>query len=338
MMPRVDSFGRSRFGLEFNRSPLLERNDPDAVGGELAATRTHNFIFGFAKWVDPDWFWYPFLRATWTYDAEVRADTYNLTYIGLLQGVAYATNQSAGFTSGLAGYGRISVAIVDRQAERLVMHVGYRNAAQETKVVVFTLLVQGTPIDIRPIVDDFWETCDAAPNPEPPPLQAGSPVLLEINQRVNDQLIIEETSRGLRPFVNQGFIDAQIAQSTMAINTGTAGLLYAFVGPLVDLIETIAFRGEFGPHSLDLNYVRHVRHFNPRGEAQLGELDLGDRTVVPTVLLCQRGFTAEYEFIIPTVLTAARLDAINLKLNGGTGVTIERRIIPPNPAVSLLTC
>lgn len=331
MIPTVgDSFARSS-SLEFHRSICLERGAQPAVGGELAVTNTTNTILGFLKWQVSDWVWFPSLRATWTLAGETRADFYNVSVISLNSAVSLATQKSAGYDAALAtnrfvltGWSETS-----RTDNQLVLERTLSDGVQARQWVL-TILIQGNALSIFQFVDGFWGACSAAAAPESPPLSA-TPMLFAINQKVTDQFSILETSRGRQQFVNQDFIDSQIALSSMQLDTGTGHSGAAFIADFLDV-------GQFAPARMVLSWKRHVIHFAERGEIQVGSIDFPFGNA-PFALDCARGFTADYEQAIPPVMNSGRLGQLPIAtLDGSATTRIERRIIPPNPSSVLLTC
>ena len=325
----VDSFGRSAH-LEFSRSPLLERNAPPPIADELAATHTRNTIFGFGKWVDRDWSWFPLQRTRFVYDAEFREVVFSVPSVSLNSTAPTpVTSESGGYSAGLAGYFFQSASETSRTPTLLTLAWTYSNGIGGIKNVVVTVALEGTPVDVRVLVDGFWVACAAAPDPEPPPPRTVATVLFEIFQAVNDDLLtIRELSRGLVvPPQSQAFINAAIASS--------------IIQPSVSAISGGGFFPDGPPSAIatiGLAWIRHVRHFASRGEIQMGNLQFSFLATV-TALTCERGFTEEFDAIIPPILSSGPLADFPIgTLNGTLIHRVERRMIPPNAGSILLTC
>jgi len=330
--PSPDSFGRSRL-LEFSRSPLLERNAPPPVGDELAQSVVANAVLGYGKFVSRDWEWYPTLRQRVAYDAEFLERVDSCGMVSLNPPHQFELNQtiSAGFVSGLSGFRLLERVEGPRTATQLNFGLRYINdATQVQKLAGEVWTLEGQPVDLRLLAQGFWDACGlAAATPvQRPPLHTVAPVLFETRLAVNDDLMtIRELSRGLVS-TSQVAIDSLTASSFMSPSVSNPNA----VGDEADFVFGLLRQG------LNLSWIRHVRHFILRGESQFGSIDAPFLTL-PFAISCVRGFTEEYEYVTPPVLSSARLnDFPILTLNGALFTSIELRIIPPNATHVLLTC
>lgn len=318
-----DAFSKSR-GVEFVRSPGLERGHPAAVGVGSVAVLTDNLVSGFHSPSGPTWLWYPRLRVRadalgehreilWRFDlADITQNT--------LEPIRFVVSQSVGWPP--AGQGPRATPVIIGATE-LTHTVEWRfvdpgNPANvETETVVRTL--EGTPFDARAYRDLWWTTVLAN--------QDVWPVAPVVGQNI----------RTLQSVLQDGTIVSQgNSVSTTPAFSHYRVTGFRFTPSAIDTLSE-AFRT-----NLELRYLRRQILFEPVGEAVNGAFGDFDFDGVSVAIDCTRALTASIEKVIPPRIPQETLDAVVLEdVETPTFnflATSERRLIPPDAAHALITC